>query len=96
MKAEEIIEKIKLIEDKYDRIYELSSDKNKETFGEVKLVNNEGNTEGGGEYSEKVYFFKDHNVYLKVTGCYTSYNGCDWNDDWTEVKPIEKTITVYE
>ena len=33
---------------------------------------------------------------LIETGYYSSYNGTDWNNDFEEVKPVQKTITVYE
>lgn len=94
LNASQIIEKIREIEDEYDRVYELEK-LLKEDLGDIDLVNEEGDSEGAGEYSEKVYHFKNHDIYLKVTGCYTSYNGCDWNDDWAQVFPKEKTIVVY-
>ena len=40
--------------------------------------------------------FKNLDIYVKQTGFYSSYNGTDWNDDFTIVKPVEKTITVFE
>lgn len=55
--------------------------------------------EGKGEYWCRVFYFKDHDVYIKVIGFYTSYSGTDFNDGWDcckEVKPQQKTITVYE
>lgn len=65
-------------------------------LGTIAVVNSVGDKEGGGEYSEIVYNFVDYGVYLKITGFYSSYNGTDWNDDWTEVFPQEKMTTVYE
>ena len=76
-------------------IYESHNDF-ENTIGKVKEISSVGDKEGGGEYSEKVFYFEKHNVYLKVTGFYSSYNGTDWNNDWTEVFPKEKLITVYE
>lgn len=65
-------------------------------FGRVKEVYAKGG-EGKGEHWERVYHFIDHNVYLSMTGYYTSYDGVDCdNYEPVEVKPKEKTITVYE
>lgn len=65
-------------------------------FGNVEEVHSIGGTEGGGDYAERVYLFKDHNVYIKITGFYSSYHGTDWDEDFKEVSPRQKTITVYE
>lgn len=32
----------------------------------------------------------------RATGTYTSYSGDDWDDNLKLVKPVEKTITVFE
>lgn len=45
----------------------------------------------------KVFYFPNHDVYIKVTGEYSSYSGQEFNG-WasvTETKPEEKTIIVY-
>lgn len=55
--------------------------------------------EGQGDTWYSVKYFPNDDVYIKVSGYYTSYNGTsfdDWWDSCSEVKPIEKTITVYE
>jgi hypothetical protein len=55
--------------------------------------------EGQGEDWRRVHHFTDHDVYLQVKGFYQSHYGVDFYDEWdciTEVKPQEKTITVYE
>lgn len=67
-------------------------------LGEIEEVYAKGG-EGEGEDWERVYYFKDHDVYISVKGAYASHYGCDF-DDWdeavSEVRPKEKTITVYE
>ena len=68
---------------------------NNEEFGLAPIVHEEGDCEGGGDHSEVVRHFTDHNVYIQVTGYYSSYNGTDWDGNFTEVSPKEKTITVY-
>ena len=44
------------------------------------------------------YCIKDHDIYIKVTGYYSSYNGTDFDSGWdccTEVRPAKKEVTVY-
>lgn len=55
--------------------------------------------EGQGDTWFSIKYFPDYDLYLKVSGYYQSYNGTDFYDGWdcvTEVKPVTKTITVYE
>lgn len=59
-------------------------------FGEWEEVHSEGGHEGGGSHAEKVYHFKKHDVYLKLAGYYSSYDGTDWDDCFTIVKPEKK------
>lgn len=68
-----------------------------EVFGKSELVEEEGGYEGAGEYVSRVRHFIDHNVYIRIEGFYSSYNGTDWDGhEYEEVKPAQKTITVYE
>lgn len=67
-------------------------------LGTAKEVSHYGG-EGKGDTWYSVFHFTDHDVHLKVDGWYSSYNGTDfegWEDSVKEVKPMEKTITVYE
>ena len=57
------------------------------------LVYAEGGGEGDGDYAERV--FQHENVFVKITGYYSSYEGTDW-DEISEVQPKQKTVTVYE
>jgi hypothetical protein len=67
-----------------------------ENVGEWKEVRQVGG-EGEGETWYSVKFFKDHNVYIRTDGFYSSYNGTDFENGYGyQVKPTEKTITVYE
>lgn len=44
-----------------------------------------------------VYLFKDHDVYIKRCADYSSYEGRSYTDyEPQEVKPVQKSITVYE
>lgn len=46
----------------------------------------------------QIVYFKDQNVYIKITGTYDSYGNYDheYDDEVTEVFPKQKTITYYE
>lgn len=72
-------------------------EENGQFFGKVTEVFQEGG-EGEGEHWEVVYHFEDHDVYMQLTGSYYSHDGTyfDTWDDITEVRPVQKTITVYE
>lgn len=56
-----------------------------------------GEDMGSTWYSIK--YFPELDLYIKVSGWYQSYNGVefeDWEQACKEVRPTEKTITVYE
>lgn len=46
----------------------------------------------------QIVYFKDQNVYIKITGTYDSYGEYDheYDDEVIEVFPKQKTITYYE
>ena len=68
----------------------------KETFGEIEEVTQEGG-EGEGEEWYTVILFKDHGVYIRINGYYSSSEGTNFDDsEFLEVTPKEKIITVYE
>ena len=46
-------------------------------------------------YVERILYFQDIDLYIKLSGWYNSYEGYELFDI-TEVRPKEKTITVYE
>lgn len=65
--------------------------------GKFDLVDEHGGEDEGSNWYN-IRYFPDHDIYVKVQGYYQSYNGTSF-DDWgdvTEVRPVEKTITVYE
>lgn len=67
-----------------------------EILGPMKVVQSKGG-EGQGEEYYVIIHFVDHNVFVKVEGFYTSYDGTDFDAfDLREVFPTEKIITVYE
>lgn len=68
----------------------------REQLGQIDYVVQEGG-EGQGDTWYAVNYFADHDVYLRTDGYYTSYNGTEFYDGFgSEVRPKEKTITVYE
>jgi len=67
-------------------------------LGELTVIDRHGG-EGQGDNWWKVFYFNAHDVYIKIEGWYSSGHGTDfedWDEACKEVRPIEKTITVYE
>ena len=65
-------------------------------LGEIEEVEQRGG-EGQGDRWYTIKYFKDHDVYIKTKGFYSSYNGTDFYYGFgEEVKPTQKTVTVYE
>ncbi len=54
--------------------------------------------EGQGDTWYSVKYFEEQDMYIRVDGFYSSYNGTDFRGwaEVTQVTPKEKTITVYE
>lgn len=66
-------------------------------LGKVIVVDKYGG-EGKGEEWYSVKHFIDHDIYIKVEGWYSSYEGAEfesWEECVKQVIPQEKTITVY-
>lgn len=64
-------------------------------LGEVVEVDSYGGS-GKGSTWYSVKHFRDHDVYIRTDGYYTSYSGIDFEEGYgREVWPKEKTITVY-
>jgi len=94
--GEQIIQKAKEFYD--SQVGDFAYGPSKDIAGEVEEVDRTGG-EGKGEDWTRTYHFKDHDVYIKVSGWYTSHYGTDfgdWDDAIKEVSPKQKTITVYE
>lgn len=68
-----------------------------EKIGKFKIVHDNDKQFGG--YGEniiiKVFHFIDHDIYVQLKGVYSSYSGIQF-ESIREVKPITKTVTVYE
>ena len=73
-------------------------DKTSLGLGEIKEIYQKGGEDQGSDW-ESVKYFVDHDVYLSVVGCYSSYDGTDFYDGWdccSEVRPFEVLVTVYK
>jgi len=68
-----------------------------EKLGQFKLVqDNESELEGYGEIPvKKIFHFIDHDIYVQFKGFWSSNGGSQF-ESCKEVKPVTKTITVYE
>lgn len=92
---------IQTLEDKIESVDEFAYDNfNSEDLGlgEIKEVHQQGG-EGVGEDWRVVMHFVDHNVYIEVSGAYSSYNGTDfedWDEACKEVKPETVEVVVYK
>jgi len=70
--------------------------KNLEGLGLWEEVDQYGG-EGQGDDWYSVKYFEDHDVYIKTTGYYTSYEGAEFENGYgEEVRPKKVMITVYE
>lgn len=106
MNAQEIIVKLKQIVDELDLSQSQFfggdySDSDQEAIelilGKFKQVECGRGALGDHDSYDTVYHFKDHNVWLEANGYYSSWEGTDWSDaEFYEVKPVKKTITVYQ
>lgn len=93
MTAQEIITAINNIG--YEEFcYEDYSNEQVEGLGKFKLVAERGGEDEGSEWWH-VFYFEDHDTFIKIEGYYSSYNGVD-NLRAFEVKPKEVMITVYQ
>ena len=95
---EQILDILKTKLDSIDTFAYEDYDHNSLGLGEIKQVDRYGG-EGKGDIWYSVKYFKDHDIYIKVSGYYSSYNGTEFYDNWNcckEVKPKEKLITIYE
>lgn len=62
------------------------------------LVDSEGGGEGGGEYVHRIFEVKRHGKrlsHLRILGNYQSYNGTEFDTDWSIVYPHEVVVTQY-
>lgn len=60
----------------------------------IVMVESKPGREGGGEDIYVVVKVGDQ--FFQKDGFYASHYGSDWDGEVTEVRPVEKTITVYE
>jgi len=82
-----------------DEVYDYQDEDEKEfeeileeNFGNIEIV--EKSYQHDGHECWCVYYFKDHNVYIKYEGYFSSYDPTNFRRI-TEVFPEEKTIIVY-
>ncbi len=65
-------------------------------FGEFDEVDQYGG-EGQGDTWYSVKYFPKFDLYIRTDGFHSSYNGVEFYDGYgEEVRPAQKTITVYE
>ncbi len=104
---EELIETVRLgkmmlrnYEDEYDWLSGEPSDNDEENWvifasalKNIKVV--EDRNFGDGNDAFKTFYFKDYDLYISMTGYYSSYNGYEWTSIFLS-KPYQYTETRYE
>lgn len=65
--------------------------------GIVTAVEQKGGV-GQGEYCHIILMIQTGEKFrhFKKVGCHVSHDGTYWDGDFTEVQPVQKTITVWE
>lgn len=66
--------------------------------GTVTGIERKGGGEGQGEYMHVVLKIEHDGTvrHFKKVGCHVSHDGAYWDGEFTEVQPVQKTITVWE
>lgn len=69
----------------------------KARLGEFKcvLAGSTGGEDRGSDYRE-IYEFVDHGVLVAVTGYYQSFDGTEYDDEFSEVRAGEKNVVYFE
>ena len=92
---------LEILKDKLDSVYDFANEDYDEQdieLGEINEVFQEGG-ENEGSHWESVKYFVEHDIYIRVIGSYSSYNGVNFYNGWhscSEVRPFEKIITIYK
>lgn len=98
MEYKEIIEKLKELEYTSEDLGIKCLPKFIEGIGAVEMVDSYGGSDMGSTYYS-VYYFVEHDVYIKTDGYYSSYEGAEFEDfksDCTQVIPKQVTVTQYQ
>lgn len=81
-------------EDGWSGWYQSATAEDVAGLGPVTLVDSDGGFSGGGEHVSRI--FRIAGRHFRKTGYYASYDGTTWDGPFTEVKPVDKTVTFYE
>lgn len=92
MNAKEIID---LIIENINSPYEVEDGLDEDIFGKTEIVDDYESTDGS---AHRVYYFKEHNVYIRHNGYYNSYeNYAEYDEhDYSDVTPYTQLVTFYE
>ena len=66
-------------------------------LGDFQVVSTDDSDRDGYDTEQiwRVLYFKNHDVYVKVKGWWSSHGGANF-ESMKQVKPVTKTITIYE
>ena len=79
-------------------IADMDNDTVEDIDGLVTAIERKGGGEGQGEYTHIVIKIEHEGTvrHFKQVGCHVSHDGTYWDGPFTEVAPVQKTITVWE
>jgi len=107
MNSKEILENLNQYKDKEDEGYvnncrrfghgyDFDEEKVEKEFGKIEyLLTDERLADGDHDTSMSVIYFEDHDVYIAITGYYSSHDGTEF-DEMSIVKPEKVTIIKYK
>jgi len=65
-------------------------------LGAATIVAQKGGEKGDGEDYMIVRYLSDHDIYIRLDGCYDSYSGVDFTgENYVEVEPKTVSMVVY-
>lgn len=83
-----------------DKYFKITNEDFVKVFGEYEYITKSDRDEVFDEYSytrhmERIIYFKEHDVYIRCKGEFSSYSGTEWHLQ-EEVFPRKVVITAYE
>lgn len=95
--VEELLNKLTNDDITPEKLYYEDFEENiEDKYGPIHTVHSVGGGEGEGDHLERVWFFENYNIYLRMIGIYSSYSDSEFPDGFEQVFPRRIISTVYE